>query len=379
MTVPLRLIHETPGGLSSTEEIIAEAKAGRMFILADDEDRENEGDLIIPAQFATAEAVNFMARYGRGLICLALEKARAEHLELSLMAADNRSRHQTAFTVSIEAREGITTGISAADRARTIQTAISPKSTAQDIVSPGHIFPLVARDGGVMARAGHTEAAVDIARLAGLIPAGVICEVMNDDGTMARLPELIEFAQFHGLKVGTVGDLIKHRCLNETVVERRMSVPFNSLHGGTFTLHIYVNKLAYAEHVVLVKGDLGASGEPPLVWGHTLNVLEDVLGDLTDSHGGELQMAMKMIAEAGRGVIVLLREGQPTSLSKKLEFQMSGLKAGIRDKREFGTGAQILRDLGIYQLILLSSSRRVFEGLEGYGLRVLEQRPLLTG
>lgn len=377
MIHPVRLVAENENDLASPEEIIEEAKHGRMFILADDEDRENEGDLIIPAQFATPEAINFMARHGRGLICLALEKTRVEYLELPLMAPNNGSWLQTAFTISIEAREGITTGISAADRAHTVQVAISPTSTAHDIVSPGHIFPLVAREGGVMVRAGHTEAAVDIARMAGLVPAGVICEVMNDDGTMARLPDLVEFAKSHSMKVGTVADLIQHRCLHEAMIERRLTVPFNSLHGGEFTLHIYINRMAYAEHVALVKGDLHASdGPPPMMWGHTLNVLEDVLGDLSHSKGGELQMAMQMIGTAGRGVIVLLREAQSDSLTQRLEAQRNGWRGVSKDMRDFGVAAQILLDLGVREMILLSSSRRVLSGLERYGLRVLEQRPI---
>ncbi len=371
----IRLAHDDQRALSSPEEIIAEAQRGRMFILADDEDRENEGDLIIPAQFATPEAINFMAKFGRGLICLAMERAQIERLGLSMMAQQNSNPQQTAFTVSIEAREGVTTGISAADRAHTIQTAISPNSGAHHIVSPGHVFPLLARDGGVLVRAGHTEAAVDIARTAGLIPAGVICEIMNEDGTMARMPDLIGFAQRHGLKIGTVADLIGYRRRTETVIERRLTIPFNSVHGGDFALHIYVNKVAYAEHIALVKGDLAGGDAPPLVRMHALNVLEDVLGDRTHGHGGELQTSMRMIAEAGRGAIVLLREAQAASLSQSLQAAEEGKKA-VNALRDYGVGAQILLDLGVRDMILLSNSHRTIVGLEGYGLRVVEQRSI---
>lgn len=372
----LRLASDEQSALATPEEIIEEARRGRMFILSDDEDRENEGDLIIPAQFATPDAVNFMAKNGRGLICLAMERQKIERLGLPMMSQQNGTRFQTAFTVSIEAREGVTTGISAADRALTIQTAISPQCGPQDIVTPGHVFPLLARDGGVLARAGHTEAAVDIARMAGLTPAGVICEILNEDGTMARMPDLIKFAQFHNLKIGTVADLIAYRRRTETIVERSLTTPFTSTHGGEFTMHLYVNKVAYAEHVALVKGDLAKAGDPPLVRMHALNVLEDVLGDRSHGHGGELQASMRMIAEAGRGVIVLLREAQAASLSQKLQAQMKG-EQPEKQLRDYGVGAQILLDLGVHDMVLLSNAKKVIVGLEGYGLRVVEQRPLV--
>lgn len=398
--------------ISPPEEIIAEAQQGHMFILADDEDRENEGDLIIPAQFATPESINFMAKNGRGLICLAMEKKQIERLGIPLMSQQNGTRHQTAFTVSIEAREGVTTGISAADRAHTIQTAISPASTAADITTPGHIFPLVARSGGVLERTGHTEAAVDVARLAGLIPAGVICEIMNEDGTMSRLPDLIAFAQRHGLKVGTVADLIGYRRRTETIIERRLSLPFTSLHGGEFDMLLYVNKIAYAEHIALVKGDI-STFEPVMVRMHALNVLDDVLGDISSGRGGELQASMRMIAEAGRGVVVLLREAQAASLSEKLAKEGIQSQSRLRDAngvsdaqssrdqestqsrlrdandvsdaqssrdhhnlRDYGIGAQILLDLGLRDLILLSNSQRTLVGLDGYGLTIVEQRAI---
>jgi 3,4-dihydroxy 2-butanone 4-phosphate synthase / GTP cyclohydrolase II len=372
-TVAPQPINQATASIASTEELIAEAQAGRMFILADDEDRENEGDLVIPAQFATPDAINFMARYGRGLICLALEKAQIERLGLPPMAVQNGSPYQTAFTVSIEAREGVTTGISAADRARTIQVAIAPQSGPQHLVSPGHVFPLVAREGGVLARAGHTEAAVDIARLAGLAPAGVICEILNEDGSMARLPDLLTIAASHGLKLGTIADLIAYRRRHETIVERLLTTQLHSIHGGDFTMHVYVNRAAYAEHIALVKGDLGGS-EPVLVRMHALNVIQDVLGDHSVGRGHELQTSMQMIAAAGRGVIVLLREAQPTSLSVRLRQRDEG--TAPQELRDVGIGAQILRDLGVRSMVLLSNTPRTIVGLEGYGLTVAAQRKI---
>ncbi len=350
-----------------------------MVILVDDEDRENEGDLFIPAQMATAEAVNFMARFGRGLICLALERQRCEELGLALMHRKNASRLQTAFTVSIEARDGVTTGISAADRARTIAVAIDPRCGPDDIATPGHVFPLVARDGGVLERAGHTEAAVDIARMAGLAPAGVICEIMNDDGTMARMPDLVRFAQFHNLKIGTIADLIRYRRERETIVERKLETPFESRHGGSWTMRVYANTARYAEHVALVKGDV-ADGRPVLVRVHAMNVLDDVLGDVRDGHGGHLTAAMDAIAAEGRGVVVLIREGTPTSLLERIQARLNPPPAaGERELREYGIGAQILLDLGVRQLILLSNTDRTIIGLDGYGLEVVGHRRLPDG
>ena len=311
--------------LSSIDEIVEDARNGRMFILVDDENRENEGDLVIPAQFATPEAINFMAKHGRGLICLSMTRARCETLGLRLMSADNASRHQTAFTVSIEARDGISTGISAHDRARTVQVAIDPAKDQRDIVSPGHIFPLVARDGGTLVRAGHTEAAVDIARMAGLIPAGVICEIMNDDGTMARLPDLVKFAQYHGLKVATIADLIAFRRKNDRIVDRVHESAFESEHGGTWRMLVYVNRAAYAEHIALVKGDI-STPEPVLVRMHALSVLDDVLGDQTLQRAGTLQASMRTIAAAGRGALVLLREPRATSLSDRVRARVGSEK-----------------------------------------------------
>jgi 3,4-dihydroxy 2-butanone 4-phosphate synthase/GTP cyclohydrolase II len=292
-----------------------------------------------------------------------------------LMAQHNGTRHKTAFTVSIEAREGIATGISAADRARTIAVAIDPGKGRDDIVTPGHVFPLVARDGGVLVRAGHTEAAVDIARLAGFQPAGIVCEIMNDDGTMARLPDLVRFAQFHGLKLGTIADLIAYRRRSEKLVERSVETAFQSFNGGEFRMVVYGSKVGYAEHVALVKGDL-TSGGPVLVRMHALNVLDDVLHDRTSGHGGELESAMRLIGAAGRGVVVLLREARPTSVSERLKARLGNRPDSMNELRDYGVGAQILLDLGVREMILLSNTKRTIIGLEGYGLTVVGQRAL---
>src|ERR671932_1779353 len=297
--------------ISPTEELIEEARNGRMFILVDDEDRENEGDLVIPAQFATPDAINFMARHARGLICLAMTRHRVEQLGLPLMAAANGTRHSTAFTVSIEAKDGVTTGISAADRAHTIATAINPELGREHIVTPGHVFPLLARDGGTLVRAGHTEASVDIARLAGLTPAGVICEIMNDDGTMARMPDLVAFAQHHGLKLGTIADLIAHRRRTERLVRRVVEGQIHHKIGGDWHLVVYTNTLEYAEHLALVKGDVTAPG-PVHVRMHAANLMQDIV---MGEGSRDLHAAMAMIAEAGRGVVVILRDWRPTNMS----------------------------------------------------------------
>ncbi len=367
---------------SPIEDIIEEARNGRMFILVDDEQRENEGDLVIPAQMATPEVINFMARNGRGLICLALARERVEELGLSLMEQRNTSRLETAFTVSIEAREGVTTGISAPDRARTVAVAIDPARGAEDIVTPGHVFPLIARDGGVLVRAGHTEAAVDLARLAGLNPSGVICEIMNEDGNMARRDDLIAFAQLHGLKIGTIADLIAYRRRHDRIVERGVEMTLESKFGGAFSMHVYTNTIVHAEHVALVKGDISKGG-PVLVRMHALNVLDDVLGCTHSGKAGELQAAMEMIGREGRGVVVLIRDPQPTALSERIATQLAaaekdsdtapGPSAALRD---YGVGAQILIDLGVREMILLSNTPKTIVGIEGYGLSVVEQRPL---
>jgi len=353
--------------ISPTEEIINEARNGRMFILVDHEDRENEGDLVIPAQMATPEAVNFMATHGRGLICLTLPAERIEALGLPLMSTKNSSRHETAFTISIEAREGVTTGISAHDRARTIAVAIDPGKSAADIATPGHIFPLRARDGGVLVRAGHTEAATDVARLAGLNPAGVICEIMNEDGTMARLPDMIGFAKKHGLKIGTISDLIAYRLRNDSLVREIAQRPVTSLHGGDWSMRVFADATQGAEHIVLTKGDI-ATPAPVLVRMHSLNPLEDVLG-LHPAHAGQVPAAMRVIAAEGRGAVVLLRD---TAMKLALDEEVAPHRL-----RQYGLGAQILAALGLHRIELLSNSAMPkIVGLDAYGLEITGTRPI---
>jgi 3,4-dihydroxy 2-butanone 4-phosphate synthase/GTP cyclohydrolase II len=356
--------------LSPAAELIEEARAGRMFLLVDDEDRENEGDLVIPAQFATPDAINFMARHARGLICLAMTRARVDKLGLPLMAQANGTRHQTAFTVSIEAREGVTTGISAHDRAHTIAVAINPESTRDNITTPGHVFPLMAREGGTLVRAGHTEAAVDIARLAGLNPAGVICEIMNDDGSMARLPDLVPFAQHHGLKLGTIADLIGYRRRTERLV-RRVQEGIIHAEGGEWQLIVYANTVDNAEHMVLTKGDI-TDPAPLMVRVHAVDLLGDMLGG---PHGTLLHHSMQLIAAEGRGALVLIRDNSPTSLSERVKL-MAGGPRPIRSLRDYGIGAQILVDLGVKDMVLLSNTHRTVIGLEAYGLNIVEQRDI---
>jgi 3,4-dihydroxy 2-butanone 4-phosphate synthase/GTP cyclohydrolase II len=358
--------------LSSAEDLIEEARNGRMFILVDDEDRENEGDLIVPAQFATPDAINFMARHARGLICLALTQQRVEKLGLPLMSQQNGTRHQTAFTVSIEAREGVTTGISAADRAKTIAVAVNAESTRDDITTPGHVFPLLAREGGTLVRAGHTEASVDIARLAGLIPAAVICEIMNDDGTMARLPDLVTFAQHHNLKLGTIADLIAHRRLTERLVTKVEESVYTHPAGGDWRAVVYANTVEYQEHLALVKGDVSGP-EPVMVRMHAVDLLDDMTGS---PHWIALHNAMHMISKAGRGVLVLIREHRPTALAERVRLLAAGTPRPQRELRDYGIGAQILLDLEVKDMILLTNSRRTVIGLEGYGLNIIEQRPI---
>ena len=357
--------------LAPTADLIEEARAGRMFILVDDEDRENEGDLVIPAQFATPDAINFMARHARGLICLAMTRQRVEQLALPLMSQSNRTRHRTAFTVSIEARDGVTTGISAADRARTVSVAINPESTRDSIVTPGHVFPLVAREGGTLVRTGHTEAAVDIARLAGLNPSGVICEIMNDDGTMARLPDLCAFAQHHNIKLGTIADLIAHRRRTEKLVRRVEESTINHAIGGDWRLMVYATTLDYAEHVVVAKGDL--SGPlPPLVRMHAVDIVTDMMGG---PHWSTLHASMRMIAAEGRGAVVLIRDTRPTAVSDRVRALSASPRPG-GFQRDYGIGAQILSDLGVRDMVLLSNTRRTMVGLEGYGLNIIEHRDI---
>jgi 3,4-dihydroxy 2-butanone 4-phosphate synthase / GTP cyclohydrolase II len=358
--------------LVGPEEIINEARNGRMFILVDDENRENEGDLVIPAQMATPDAINFMARHGRGLICLALTKDRADQLGLEPMTRTNRSRNETAFTVSIEAREGISTGISAADRARTVAVAIDASHGPDAIVSPGHVFPLIARPGGVLVRAGHTEAAVDVARLAGLNPSGVICEVMREDGTMARLDDLMDFARGHGLKIGTIRDLIAYRLKKDHLVERVAASPFRASSGAQWQAQVFRDKSSGEEQLALVHGTLDPS-EPALVRMHSLDLFADVLGEAGE-RSGMLQGAMRMIEQHGSGVVVALHAAAAGSLSRSIELR-AGKAAEIGDAvRGYGTGAQILAALGIHDMILLSNSSHSPVGLSGYGLAIVEER-----
>jgi 3,4-dihydroxy 2-butanone 4-phosphate synthase/GTP cyclohydrolase II len=360
---------------AAAEDIIEEARKGRMFILVDDEDRENEGDLVIPAQWATPDAINFMARHARGLICLALTRDRVEQLGLPLMSQNNRTRHSTAFTVSIEAREGVTTGISAADRARTVSVAIDPSCGPQDIVTPGHVFPLVARDGGTLERTGHTEAAVDLARLAGLNPAGVICEIMNDDGTMARRNDLITFAQRHGLKIGTIADLIAYRRRYDSIVKRISETTLDSTWGGDFRCVVYVNKVTMAQHVALVKGDPAAGG-PVMVRMHAVNMFTDTLGQRSGGRGGEIEASMREISKEGRGVIVLIREPLTVVLAEQRRRAGEPIEPSGQELRDYGVGAQILLDLGVKEMVLLSNSQKSVVALEGFGLTIVAQKPV---
>ena len=363
--------YDFSAAISPIEEIVEEARNGRMYILVDAEDRENEGDLIIPAQFATPAQVNFMAKYGRGLICLSLTRERARGLELDMMARENRESMKTAFTVSIEAKEGVTTGISAHDRAHTIAVAIDPTKGADDIVSPGHVFPLVAREGGVLVRAGHTEASVDISRLAGLYPAAVICEIMNDDGTMARLPELVTFAQLHGLKIGTIADLIAWRRRHDRFLERRIESDFESAWGGKFRIIVFRNTLDGAEHVALVKGRIQGD-QPALVRVHRIDFLSDFLGEAGKREGLVRRAMEKLAASEEAGVVVFVRMGMGEDIARALGGQDA--PAGgepAHPLREYGVGAQILKDLGVRRMILMSNTRpNVLPGLDGYGLTV---------
>ena len=365
--------------LSTIEEVIADAKAGKLFILVDDEDRENEGDLCVVAECATADAINFMAKYGRGLICLALTRQRTETLGLAMMDRRNESRHETAFTVSIEAREGVTTGISAHDRAHTIKTAIDPNCNERDITTLGHIFPLVGRDGGTLVRAGHTEAVIDIARAAGYDnPAGVICEIMNDDGRMARLPDLVTFAKAHDLKIASIADLIAWRRRNESLVQRMVETTVTTRIGGDWRMMIYANTISNIEHIALVKGDISADA-PVLVRMHALDLMADLLGEVSEKRAGnELAAAMHMIGEAGQGVVVVLREASASSLtamvSQKIVAQIDG--GSNRELRDYGVGAQILTDLGVSQMVLLSNTRPNVVSLEGYDLEIIDWQPL---
>lgn len=357
--------------ITPIEDIIAAAARGKMFILVDHEDRENEGDLVIPAQFADADAINFMATHGRGLICLPLTSDRVDHLGLPMMAVNNSSRHETAFTVSIEAREGVSTGISAADRALTVGVAISAQAGAADIATPGHVFPLRARDGGVLVRAGHTEAAVDISRLAGLDPSGVICEIMKADGTMARLPDLVEFAATHNLLIGTISDLIAYRQKHDNLLVERDARMVTSAYGGDWHMRIFTDQITGTDHVVLSKGDLGTKA-PVLVRTHALNALEDVLG-LGPSSVDELPRAMQIIADEGRGAVVLFRDPHP-----RLRFDGDEDDKPRTIKRT-GIGAQILSSMGLHELTLLTDNPDTrYLGLDAYNLSIVGTRPITT-
>ncbi|MNH48995.1 Riboflavin biosynthesis protein RibBA [compost metagenome] len=367
-------VHNTDSPISSIEDILEDARNGRPYILVDAEDRENEGDIVIPAQFATPDQINFMIRYARGLVCLAVTGDRARQLRLPPMAADNRESMKTAFTVSIEAREGVTTGISAADRSHTIQVATDPTRGVDDIVSPGHIFPLVARDGGVLVRAGHTEAAVDISRMAGLNPSGVICEIIKDDGEMARMPDLIAFAQLHGLKIGTIADLIAYRRRTERFVERVLETPFESVHGGPFKLILYRNTIEGTEHIALVRGDIDPT-KPTVVRMHQIDFAADLLGHV-EARQNYIPKAMQALAASdGPGVVVFLRDPGLHGLAERLGGADKPT-AVDRSLKAYGVGAQILLDLGVKDMIVMSSTRPNPTALEGYGLRIVGWRDM---
>lgn len=356
--------HDLAHSFSPIEDILADARAGRMFILVDAEGRENEGDLVIPAAFATADAINFMAMHGRGLVCLALTRDRAEHLGLAPMSRRNHPRRRSEFTVSIEARTGITTGISAADRARTIAVAMDPATLPSDIATPGHIFPLVARDGGVLVRAGRTEAAVDVAAMAGLDPAGALCEIINEDGAMARLPDIAVLAERFGLKIATISDLIAHRLRRERIIERVSERTIDSEFGGTWRLIVYRSALDRSEHAALVIGD-PARRAPALVRVHALGLLRDVIG-AAGPDNDPVRKAMAAIAGEGSGAVVLLQD------QRTLAGQLEPAPSPSRDRtlRETGIGAQILLDLGIKEMVLLSNNPQRLIALDGYDLTI---------
>lgn len=354
---------------ATIDEIIQDAKDGKMFVIVDDEQRENEGDLVIPAQFANKEAVNFMAKYGRGLICLALTEDRIRTLQLPLMSPFNNSRHGTAFTISIEAKEGVSTGISAADRAKTIADAIDVNKGAEDICTPGHVFPLVARNGGVLTRAGHTEAAIDISRLAGLNSSGVICEIMNEDGSMARVPDLISFAKKHNLKITTIADLISYRRKSENLVSKKITSNVTSKYGE-FELSVFVSKTEYAEHLVLKFGELDYD-KPILVRMHSQDVLADILGVKETKKEENLQKSLEIVSK-NNGIIVLLRSPQRNRVSETLQHIKGDITGSNNIIRDYGIGAQILRDMGVREMKLITHSEKSVIGLESFGLKIVK-------
>lgn len=374
--------------VSSIEEVIEDIKAGKMVILVDDEDRENEGDLYMAAEMVDADAINFMARYGRGLICLTLNGELTDKLELPMMVSNNTSPYGTGFTVSIEAKTGVSTGISAADRARTVQVAVAPDASTHDLVSPGHIFPLRARDGGVLVRAGQTEGSVDLSRLAGMIPAGVICEIMKDDGTMARMGDLEIFAQEHDLKIATIADLVAYRLREDTLVSRAAEARVPTAHAGEFKAVVYSNSVDNLEHIALVKGDI-ESAERVLVRVHSECLTGDVFGSSRCDCGLQLNAAMKMIDQEKCGIVLYMRqEGRGIGLVNKLkayclqdEEGVDTVEANLRlgfksDLRDYGIGAQILRDLGVNKMAILTNNPKKIVGLEGYGIEVVQRLPL---